>query len=144
MLPKWEERFSLHNELIDTQHKKLFALAQDVYDLPEHSTKAQIRTLFVDFFDYMATHFKDEEAYMQSIGYPQIHKHKAKHKAIIKEMTRILRTSPNIEKIRISLLEEVQDWLVNHILIEDLEIEKWHREHKKPNNEELINLDSMK
>lgn len=141
MLPKWEERFSLHHELIDAQHQKLFALAQEVYILPKHASKTQIKVLFVEFFNYMAIHFEDEEAYMESINYPKIQEHRNKHEAIINEMTRILRTSPNIEKIRLSLLTQVKNWLIEHILGDDLAIEKWHKSQEKSSDEELIEIE---
>ena len=141
MLPQWEDRFSLHHPLIDAQHQQLFSLVQKVYALPSHTQKTEIKVLFVEFFNYMATHFKDEEAYMASIGYPHLEKHREKHEAIIAEMTKILRTSPSIEQIRLSLLEQSKEWLIEHILGDDLEIEKWHKKQEAALDEKFINLE---
>jgi len=143
MLMQWEKRFSLNHPKIDAQHQHLFHLVEQAYSLPQHTSKTEIKALFVEFFNYMAIHFKDEEAYMKSINYPELEKHKEQHEAIITQMGNILRTSPSIDKIRISLLKESKDWLIEHILIEDLEIKKWHERHKHVIKEEFINLDSI-
>lgn len=143
MLPQWEARFSLNHPVIDAQHQELFRLVQQAYALPPQASKTEIKVVFVEFFNYMATHFKDEEAYMASIGYPALEKHKEQHEAIITEMTKILRTSPTVEKIRLSLLEQAKDWLVEHILHADLEIEKWRKRQEAVAEEELIDLDAI-
>jgi len=143
MLPQWEPRFSLNHPVIDAQHQQLFQLVAQAYTLPPHASKSEIKAIFVELFNYMATHFKDEEAYMESIGYPKLQEHKVRHEAIIEQMTKILKTSPTIEKVRLSLLEQAKEWLVEHILHADLEIEAWRKKNSCGNECFEIDLDAL-
>ena len=92
MIIEWSERFSLNHELLDAQHQELFELANAAQRLdPNNANKAELGRLFKEFYDYMGKHFKEEEAYMQSIDYPLYEKHKKFHESIIEGMTKILK-----------------------------------------------------
>lgn len=126
MLPKWEDRFSIHNAQIDLQHKKLFELAHKAYSLDyKGTTRAEIRTILLEFFDYMKTHFDDEEHYMKEIGYPEIQKHKRLHRRIIDELSKTIKQIHNVHDMRVKLKIVAQEWLLNHILHDDMLIEKY-------------------
>lgn len=128
MIIEWDERFSLHHELLDFQHQELFDLANAVQKLdPNSADKAELGRLFKDFFDYMAKHFKEEEAYMQSLDYPLYEKHKKFHESIIDGMTKILKEKKGIEELQKSMKMIAKKWLVEHILENDLKIEKWRK-----------------
>jgi len=125
---EWNEKFSLHHALLDKQHQELFDLANAVQALdPAKTDKAELGKLFKDFFDYMAKHFKEEEAYMQSLEYPLIEKHKKFHESIIEGMTKILKEKKGIEDLQKSMKMIAKKWLVEHILENDLKIEKWRK-----------------
>ena len=125
---EWEERFSLQHALLDAQHQELFRLAQEVQKLDASTaTKVELSKLFKDFFDYMALHFKEEEAYMQSLHYPLYPKHKKLHESIIEGMTKILREKKSMEELQESMKFIVKKWLVEHILENDLKIERWRQ-----------------
>lgn len=126
---EWQERFSLHHEKIDSQHKELFRLAKCVSKLDEETTtKEDISSIFKEFFNYMKEHFADEEAYMQSIGYPALAKHQQLHQAIIHDVTSILKEKKNIIAMQESIKIIARKWLIEHILENDLKIEQWRKE----------------
>ena len=128
MFIEWNEKFSLHHALLDKQHQELFDLANAVQALdPAKTDKAELGKLFKDFFDYMAKHFKEEEAYMQSLEYPLLEKHKKFHESIIEGMTKILKEKKGIEDLQKSMKMIAKKWLVEHILENDLKIEKWRK-----------------
>lgn len=128
MLVEWDEKFSLHHALLDQQHQELFDLANAVQALnPETADKAELGRLFKEFFDYMAKHFKEEEAYMQSLDYPLYDKHKKFHESIIEGMTKILKEKKGIPELQKSMKMIAKKWLVEHILENDLKIEKWRQ-----------------
>ncbi|ASC94390.1 bacteriohemerythrin [Sulfurospirillum diekertiae] len=104
MLIEWSEKFSLHHELLDQQHQELFDLANTVQRLdPDSADKAELSKLFKEFFDYMAKHFKEEEAYMQSLDYPLLGQHKKFHESIIFGMTKILKEKKGIVELQKSM-----------------------------------------
>lgn len=128
MTTAWREIYSLNHEVIDMQHKELFRLADVVYNLDANTTtKALIGGLFKDFFCYMDEHFSVEEAYMKSIDYPFLFEHAQLHQNIIKAMTKVLKENKTISTLQQSIKRISQQWLVEHILINDLEIEKWRK-----------------
>lgn len=128
-MPKeWSEAYSLNNTIIDEQHKQLFKLANQVEALdPKTSTKEQLSVLLKEFFNYMRQHFKDEEAYMQSIEYPHLKQHCQLHEQIIEAMTSILKETKGIEALQAKMKTVSHQWLVEHILQNDLKIEKWRK-----------------
>lgn len=128
MFIEWNEKFSLHHPLLDKQHQELFDLANAVQALdPAKTDKAELGKLFKEFFDYMAKHFKEEEAYMQSLEYPLLEKHKKFHESIIEGMTKVLKEKKSVDELQKSTKIIAQKWLVEHILENDLKIEKWRK-----------------
>ncbi|MEZ7933659.1 MAG: hemerythrin family protein [Sulfurospirillum sp.] len=128
MIIEWSERFSLNHELLDAQHQELFELANAAQRLdPNNANKAELGRLFKEFYDYMGKHFKEEEAYMQSIDYPLYEKHKKFHESIIEGMTKILKEKKGVVELQKSIQMIAKKWLAEHILENDLQIEKWRK-----------------
>ena len=133
MAIEWQERFSLNNDTIDAQHKKLFKLANRVSQLDElTTTKEELSVLFKEFFNYMKEHFEEEEAYMYSIEYPYVEQHKKMHAHIIKEVTSILKEKKTIASIQESMKFIARKWQVEHILEHDMKIERWRKDTYVP------------
>ena len=128
MATQWKESFSLYHERIDAQHKELFRLANFVESLDARSiTKLELSTLFKEFFDYMKKHFSEEEAYMASIEYPLLKEHQVLHQEIIDSIANLLREKRSIQELQQAMKEASHRWLVEHILQNDLKIEKWRK-----------------
>ena len=128
MVIEWDERFSLNHALLDLQHQELFELANAAQRLdPDNASKAELGRLFKEFYDYMAKHFKEEEAYMKSLDYPLLEKHKKYHESIIDGMTKILKEKKGVAELQKSIQMIAKKWLVEHILENDLKIEKWRK-----------------
>ena len=128
MIIEWSERVSLNHELLDAQHQELFELANAAQRLdPNNANKAELGRLFKEFYDYMGKHFKEEEAYMQSIDYPLYEKHKKFHESIIEGMTKILKEKKGVVELQKSIQMIAKKWLAEHILENDLQIEKWRK-----------------
>ena len=125
MISQWDDKYSLHVEKIDDQHKELFRLSAIVESLDEKTTKEEIKELLNSFFAYMRNHFKDEEAYMKSIGYPLLKTHYKLHHEIIEEFTKLIKENHSIENLSKQMKIATKKWLIDHILENDLKIEKW-------------------
>ncbi len=128
MVPAWDDKFSVHNEVIDDQHKKLFDLARQAYICANKNiTKDEMKGLLTEFFIYMKEHFADEELYMQQIGYPYLNEHSGIHKDIVASMSGLIRNTKNINELKENLVLIAEKWLLDHILQCDLKIEEWRR-----------------
>jgi len=126
MAKEWSESYSLHHEKIDAQHQELFRLANCVEALDTKTTsKEALASLLKEFFAYMREHFKDEEAYMESIDYPHLKEHQILHEGIVNAMTAILKETKGIEALQAKMKTVSHKWLVEHILESDFKIEKW-------------------
>ncbi len=127
MLPKWDDKYSIHNFMIDEQHKKLFELANIAYNMIGKQTdNAEIKKILVALFDYMKTHFKDEETYMESINFPLLNAHREHHREIVSEMTLLIRNMKYDFKQQLAIITE--QWLVKHIIQEDMRIGEYQQE----------------
>ena len=122
----WTPDLSVGVKQIDDQHKMLFEKANELFEAgKEHRAKDYINTL-IDFLDeYTRQHFKDEEAYMEEIRYPEIDAQKRAHASFINELAKLKsdynKTGGNIIVI-LNANKMVINWLTNHIRIMDKKI----------------------
>lgn len=127
MLLTWSDAYSVQNALIDGQHKKLFELANIADNMIGKQTDpAEIKKMLVALFDYMKTHFRDEEMYMESIQYPHLELHRERHRQIVLEMTNLVKHMKYDFKQQLVIIME--QWLLKHILQEDMEYAKYCEE----------------
>ncbi|TLD81956.1 non-heme iron protein [Helicobacter sp. MIT 05-5293] len=134
MLPLWNDEFSVRHEIIDQQHQRLFELAHKAYKIANsHTTRNEVKGIITEFFDYMKTHFKDEEQYMQAIGYPKLEEHKRIHRALIADMASMVKNIHSANELKDKIMILAKDWLLVHILQEDMQIEKYRKESQAKN-----------
>ena len=132
MLPEWSDDFSVHHQIIDEQHQKLFALAHRAYKAANgHVAVNDIKNILIEFFDYMKTHFKDEEEYMKAIGFPQLEEHKKIHRQIVNDMAGMVKNVHSVDVLKEMIATIAKDWLLTHILQEDMRIEKYRRKAQR-------------
>ena len=82
-------------------------------------SREEICNIVVEFFEYMKEHFKDEQEYMDLIGYPYLKEHTMMHKDIIAGMASLIKTSKNVSDLKENLSLIAEKWLVDHIFKED-------------------------
>jgi hemerythrin len=80
----------------------------------------------LDFLDeYTKQHFRDEEAYMEKIRYPEIDAQKKAHATFINDLAKLKsdyeKSSGNILVI-LNANKMIINWLINHIKIMDKKI----------------------
>lgn len=124
----WNRRYELGVELIDKQHKQLFATINKLLTLGEDEEKREwVCQEGVKYLkNHVVEHFRDEEAYMQSIDYPEFEVHKRLHEDFQNN------TLPSLEEelIDTNYSEEAMrhflgvsiGWLIAHTQTEDLAI----------------------
>jgi hemerythrin len=132
MLPRWSDDFSVHHQIIDEQHQKLFALAHRAYNIANNnkSLASDVKNILIEFFDYMKTHFKDEEEYMKAIGFPQLEEHKKIHRQIVNDMAGMVKNVHSVDVLKEMIATIAKDWLLTHILQEDMCYEKYREEQQ--------------
>jgi hemerythrin len=109
-------------ELVDREHKMLFAITERVYTLlkegVDSSDADRILVILRELKDYTERHFADEENYMETIGYEGIDAQKRAHRSFIQELEDIneAEIQNNTQEYTKSLVEFLLGWLINHIL----------------------------
>lgn len=120
-----KDEFKTGIEIIDNEHKMLFEIADKIYNLSKNEfiidKYDRIVNLIEELKGYAALHFRDEEAYMESINYKKMFTQKVDHDNFIKKLNQIDLNDldANQEEYILDLLEFINDWLVSHILEKD-------------------------
>ncbi len=125
-LLKWKDEYSMNEENIDKQHKSLFKLSNEIYDLVEKGIDdyEHFRKLFLALNDYGIEHFLYEEMYMQEQGYPDLKEHIRQHNEFSNKLKDLCIGIDKETHIR-EIGEFVSTWLVEHVLNEDMEYKEF-------------------
>jgi hemerythrin len=141
---KWEPSMSVHEETIDSQHKRLLAQINRLVGIlssPEVDM-SHLRETIHFLYTYIQEHFSYEEGYMLKNKYPDLEKHKKMHQEFadfytgFQKKLRDRGASPNFSSIDIKeMLEEAKkylaEWLIKHIKAADQQYAKYIRSHRK-------------
>jgi len=137
----WKESFRVGVEVIDNQHMKLFAKADEllkaVHDggCAEHKEKCISTILFLK--EYAVQHFADEEKYQLSINYKGYEEHKKMHEKFVKT---VLMHEKNMKETDFAEKEIKQfagmlvAWLLYHVADADQKIGKDKAAAEVPRN----------
>lgn len=117
---EWNESYSVGVSAIDDQHKTIVRMVNELQDAMRRGKgRVLLDELFGNLVEYTATHFRDEEAYMQRIGYPQAEfdAHCRKHREMTDKVLDLKRRFESDEvMISIRLMDLLKTWLSDHIL----------------------------
>jgi hemerythrin len=120
-----KEEYYTGIKLIDDEHKELFRIADEAYQLLKDEFISDkfdnIVKIIVNLKEYAIKHFSDEEEYMQSIQYKKFLSHKVEHIDFIEKLNALdfEQMDHNQSATLLGLLEFLNDWLVHHILEKD-------------------------
>lgn len=122
----WTPSLSVGVENIDSQHKIWFEKADQLFEAGKTGKSKEVIAQMFDFLDdYTKQHFRDEEAYMTKINYPEIAEQKRLHQNFIKELAKLKadyqESGGNITLI-INANQMIVDWLTKHISTMDKKI----------------------
>jgi hemerythrin len=121
-----KEEYKLGIPLIDKQHERLFEIGNRAYQLLKDSYSIdkydKIVSIINELSEYTVIHFKDEEAYMESINYKKLFTQKMEHAEFIKKVNEVdfNKMDDNQDEYIMGILNFVAKWLVEHIIEKDL------------------------
>lgn len=123
MLTGWSNDYSLGVEEIDEQHRSFFAAIHRLHDAILNCEGEKAVDQALEFLrQYASRHFRAEEAFMDSRGFPGLERHRRLHADFLDALDGLL------EELRLfgasqDLADRVsavaQDWLIDHIIDED-------------------------
>ena len=109
--------------MIDSQHKRLFEIADELYNLviaPKERQDSDTELVLQDCAKYVNFHFGCEEKLMKDTKYEDMENHLAQHKAFTTYVANLMSDFSRGTKIDLEKLYDfISDWLVKHITSED-------------------------
>lgn len=113
----WNDSYTVHVGQFDAQHKKLFAIINELADAMRIGKGEDvIREVVGQLAVYTRTHFLQEEVAMRQTGYPDLAAHQEQHNRLMADVEKyktdlIEGRNPNL----VAILNFLQNWLVQHI-----------------------------
>ena len=115
---EWKAEYNIDGGEVDDDHRHLFDLANRVFAASDHDF-AEVKAITKELYSYMAEHFGRERDLMKEIRYPLFDQHIMQHRAIIRKMNQLLRSSENLDRYLSCLREIMLDWVLKHIIEDD-------------------------
>ncbi len=118
---EWNEKYSVHIEEIDSQHKRMFSIINRLHDsMKARKGKEVIGNLLGELIDYTYYHFATEEEYFRLYNYPHFDVHKSEHdlmRNLVADLKR--KFDANAEMSINEVMDLLKDWLSDHVLGSD-------------------------
>ncbi len=123
----WEDSFSVGNEEMDQQHKKLIEMINELIERHDVENDSEVVSdVLTKMTDYIKYHFTSEEAYMKKIDFPEIVSHELEHLDFIEKTTNFCLGTLTFDKsVYTELLAFLKEWLLNHILKSDMKYKEF-------------------
>ena len=133
---EWREEYRLGVDVIDKEHQRLFKIIKKLYAFKDEEKNRQWACQEgIKFFKtHTVKHFADEEAYMSSIGYEGLERHRLSHRGFrettLPALEQELEGSDYAPSAVNHFLGVCAGWLIGHTLTEDMAIigkhaQKW-------------------
>ncbi len=121
-LIKWHDHFSVNSELIDSQHKQLIRMINELYTAFKSIDRQEaIAAIIIELKAYTVFHFQTEERLFAEFNYPHTEEHKKEHQMFV---DKVLDFESKFKEMKPILIFEImtflRQWLVHHILEEDM------------------------
>ncbi len=122
----WDDGMSVGVESLDNDHKQLIKILSQLMSAKNENSEWHIvEGIFQKLEHYCLSHFAREEALLAKINYQQLAEHKVSHQRFINKIPQLKKqwyadsSEPEVVKEKIVIF--LQQWLLKHILEEDLD-----------------------
>ena len=119
---EWNQDYSVGNRAIDADHQELFALINALETAS--MSDGFLSDILGKLEHYAKDHFAREEALMRRIEFPGYQAHVAEHRAFVEWLKTVRATYNRAAESPFQIGDLVnhflRDWLVNHIIKEDM------------------------
>lgn len=113
---EWKSDYETGYETVDDQHQYLFKLANRLLS----AKVTDCKSIIMELYQYTRVHFKAEEAIMAEFKYPALDDHIKLHINLVSNLNNLSEHFVETEESRNDLVAVFGNWIINHILNEDL------------------------
>ena len=126
----WKDKYKVGDPQIDAQHEELFARVTSFVETLRSDREwdekvSNVNDTLAFMKDYVVTHFQEEEAYQEEIGYPGLPEHRKTHQDMVDYVGLISEQYEKSGYREITMQQfagKLVTWLVNHVVSEDQKI----------------------
>ena len=118
---EWEDKYSVGVSVIDKEHKKFFDIINRATYIKKYNDSPKgISEILVEMTVHAQEHFKTEETHMISSKYYDYKSHKDEHNNFSNITSKYINKLMDVEIKSIGeILEDLTQWLFNHIQVTD-------------------------
>ena len=127
----WTSKYSVGVQMLDDQHKGLINVLNEFHAASMRGKARGVASpLIRQMVSKASEHFAAEESLMESIRFPGLAEHRAKHKKLAGKVAEfVARHEKGDATMYTQLLYFMRDWLINHMLTLDSEYASWLASH---------------
>ncbi len=114
---EWKDDYSVGIESIDSQHRKLINLINQLQTAVDYSTGEVFeREALDELVEYTVTHFRYEEGLLEKHRYPGFEAHQAQHDEMVNQVNQFLdEYQTNQDAAMRDATSYLKSWLIKHI-----------------------------
>jgi hemerythrin len=128
-MAEWNSVYETGNAAVDTQHKKLFEMVNELHEgIVKGSAREIMAPMLKRLAKYTVEHFQTEEGLMTARGYPALSRHKMRHDELVRQVTDLIQQFDSGKLVLpLTLSRFLSDWITHHIKEEDKAMIDWLR-----------------
>jgi hemerythrin len=125
-LLEWTDKMSVGVPALDADHRKLLGLVNELHAVVrKKESPTVVSRVLRDLVGYADYHFQAEEQLLRLARYPGLEEHKATHEDLRRKVRDLeARYGDKPEKAGLAMFDFLSDWLMRHILGEDMKYKK--------------------
>lgn len=125
-----DEVYSVNNEAIDNQHKKIFSIINQLFTyMSKGESKDKLREVLNELVDYAQYHFNSEEAHFCKLkGFPEQGKHIDEHQQFVEKVQQFQSDFIQGKKmLTMDVFIFIKNWINTHIKKCDRKMCQFHQ-----------------
>jgi hemerythrin len=119
----WDEKYATGIHLIDSQHKELFSLTNELFHAclgGEEALEGVFKETMERMVEYVHFHFGAEQEMLQRVKYPDYQEHKKQHETLVRDILQSVKEYNEGQKlVPNQFVRTLRDWILSHIALYD-------------------------
>jgi hemerythrin len=119
----WDEKYATGIPLIDSQHKELISLTNELFRAcldGEAAVKDVFKETMERMVKYVRFHFGAEQELLQRVKYPDYAEHKKQHDSLVLQILESVKEYNEGKKLVANqFVRTLRDWILGHIALYD-------------------------
>ena len=113
---EWDARYNLGVQAMDDEHRLIIAAMNELHELHEaNELGPRLLKVMQRLIQVTRSHFADEEAYMEKMGYPELRKHRHMHGHLLERLSQFEAEMRASGVATADLFDFLRMWLKAHI-----------------------------